>query len=85
MCDTSLISLRIPRLLLEEIDAQAKREQRSRAKVIIMRLGGVSSTVEQRSSSPQVAGSIPAPRSISSSCPSCGALAGNHFKGCKGK
>jgi hypothetical protein len=41
MSDTRLISLRIPIGLLAEIDTQADREQRSRAKVIIRRLSGV--------------------------------------------
>jgi hypothetical protein len=38
--DTVLISLRIPRKLLAEIDFIAKKEHRSRANVIQLRLGG---------------------------------------------
>lgn len=41
MSDTKLISLRVPNGLLAEIDAQARRESRSRAQVIVMRLQGV--------------------------------------------
>ena len=38
MCNTRLISFRIPLDILEQIDSQAKTEQRSRAQVIIQRL-----------------------------------------------
>jgi hypothetical protein len=40
MCDTKLISLRMPADLLAKIDAQAERENRSRAQVIVMRCEG---------------------------------------------
>jgi hypothetical protein len=49
MCDTSLISMRIPNALLAAIDAQAKAEDRSRSKVIVMRLSGDSSNARIQS------------------------------------
>ena len=58
MSDTRLISMRIPCELLAEIDAQAEREQRSRAKVIILRLSGRG--VDGHASTERDAGSIPA-------------------------
>ncbi len=47
--NTSLISMRIPNALLAAIDAQAKAEDRSRSKVIVMRLSGDSSNARIQS------------------------------------
>lgn len=70
MADTIAISVRLPKELLGKLDQSAAEADRSRNWIIVDALetvyeetGGGSSVAEQRSSSPPVAGSSPAPRS----------------------
>lgn len=90
MCDTKLISLRIPVDLLAKVDAEASRERRSRANVITGRL--VDSFDEdtpqplpepKRTVARILEGKrVTEPLTICTSCVECGSIAG-HQKWCK--
>ena len=64
---TTLISLRLPTYLVEEIDRQANAEQRSRSQVILRRLRGGDDVVDVR---------------LEVRCPECMGILPYHQRGC---